>query len=74
MNKLDDTKNYIYIKLDQAFYIINKDKVSNTKKYKTKNELSFIDITDKKLIDLLNDSFSKYPGLIYLKMILIIRV
>lgn len=61
MNKLDDKNNYIYIKPDQVFYIINKDKVSNTKKYKTKNELSFIDITDKKLIDLLNDSISKYP-------------
>ena len=61
MNKLDDTKNYIYIKPDQAFYIINKDKVSNTKKYKTKNELSYIDITDQKLINLLNDSISKYP-------------
>ena len=61
MNKLDDTKNYIYIKPDQAFYIINKDKVSNTKKYKTKNELSYIDITDQNLINLLNDSISKYP-------------
>ena len=39
-------------KPDQCFYIINKDKVSNTKKYKTKNELSFIDITGKKLFDL----------------------
>lgn len=61
MNKLDNTKNYIYIKPDQAFYIINKDKVSNTKKYKTKNELSYIDITDQNLINLLNDSISKYP-------------
>ena len=61
MNKLDDTKNYIYIKPDQCFYIINNDKVSNTKKYQTKNELSYIDITDQKLINLSNDSISKYP-------------
>ena len=51
----------MYLKPDQVFYIIKKDKVSNTKKYKTKNELSYIDITDQKLINLLNDSISKYP-------------
>ena len=60
MNKLDDTKNYIYIKTDQVFYIINKDKASNAKEYKTKNELSYIDITYKSLVELLNYSITKY--------------
>ncbi|MFM7981733.1 MAG: hypothetical protein ACKPKO_20685, partial [Candidatus Fonsibacter sp.] len=69
MNKLYGTKKYIYIKRDQAFYIINRDKVSNTKTYKTNNELSFIDITYNKLIDLLHDSINKYSRHIYLKII-----
>lgn len=61
LKKIDDDKNYIYIKPDQCFYIINKDKVSNTKKYKMKGELRYIDINDKRLIKILNDSLIKYP-------------
>lgn len=60
LKNLSSNENYIYIKNEQAFYIVNKDKVSNTKKYNSKGELNYIDITDKKLIKILNDSILKY--------------
>lgn len=61
LNDLDDDQNYIFIKPDQAFFIINKDKVSNTKKYSSKGELRYIDIENKKLIKILNDSIKDFP-------------
>ena len=55
--------NFIYINKRKPFkisYIINNDKVSKTKIYK-KIKLSIININNKKLIDLIIDSYSKYP-------------
>lgn len=60
LKNLSSSENYIYIKNDQAFYIVNKDKVSNTKKYNSKAELNYIDITDKRLIQILNNSILKF--------------
>ena len=42
-------------------YIINNDNVSKTKVYNMNKKLSIINITDKKLIDLIIDSYTKYP-------------
>ena len=45
----------------RAYYIINKDKVSNTRSYKDKRELTLIEIEDSELVDLLYESQKKYP-------------
>jgi hypothetical protein len=45
----------------KVFYIINKDKVSNSKKYKMNKNLSKIEIKDKDLCKLIYDSYKKYP-------------
>lgn len=45
----------------KVFYIINKDKVSNSKKYKMNKNLSKIEIKDKDLCNLIYDSYKKYP-------------
>ena len=45
---------------NKAFYVINKDKVSNTRTYKNNDELTYIDITDESLTQLLYDSYAKF--------------
>ena len=61
---INDNDNYIYLKTiagkNKAFYIINKDKVSNTRTYKDNTDLSYIDIVDDSLVKLLYDSYAKY--------------
>jgi hypothetical protein len=61
---INDDDNYIYLKTiagkDKAFYVINKDKVSNTRTYKDNTDLSYIDIADNDLVKLLYDSYEKY--------------
>lgn len=42
-------------------YIVNNDKVSNTKLYKMNKNLSIIDIKDENLIKLINESYQLYP-------------
>jgi len=42
-------------------YIVNKDKASNYKIYKMNKNLSSIAIEDKKLAELINESYNKYP-------------
>lgn len=56
---LDNNTNYIFISENDGYFIINKDKVSNTKKYKEHND--YIKIENKELLKLLNDSINKYP-------------
>ena len=61
---IKDNQNYIYLKTiagkQKAFYIINKDKVSSTRTYKNNDELTYIDVTDESLTQLLYDSYAKY--------------
>ncbi len=56
--------NYIWIskrgKL-KISYIINNDKVSKTKVYNMNKNLNIINIENEKLINLINDSYNKYP-------------
>lgn len=63
-NKHDNDKNYLWLTKkgkDRAYYIINTDKVSNTKQYKNNPDLSVIEIENNDLIKLIYDSFKKYP-------------
>jgi len=60
----DNINNFILLNrrgMLKAYYIINKDKVSNYKFYNLNKNLSTIAIEDKKLLNLLNDSLIKYP-------------
>lgn len=61
---IKDDQNYIYLKTiaekNKAFYVINKDKVSNTRTYKNNTDLTYIDITDADLTQALYDSYTKY--------------
>jgi hypothetical protein len=55
-----------FIRIDRKgklkiYYIINNDKVSKTRVYAINKELSKIKIENKKLVDLINDSYIKYP-------------
>jgi hypothetical protein len=64
-NKENDRKNN-FIRIDRKgklkiYYIINNDKVSKTKVYSTNKELSKIKIEDEKLVNLINNSYIKYP-------------
>ena len=60
----DNINNFIWIskrgKL-KVNYIVNSDKVSKTKVYNMNKKLSIINIEDDKLINLINDSYNKYP-------------
>lgn len=61
---IEDNKNYIYLKTiagkQKAFYVINKDKVSNTRTYKNNTDLSYVDVHDEELTQLLYDSYEKF--------------
>jgi hypothetical protein len=55
-----------FIRIDKRgtlkiYYIVNNDKVTNTKTYNINKNLSKIKIEDKKLCELINYSFEKYP-------------
>jgi hypothetical protein len=45
----------------RAYYIVNKDKASNYKEYAKDESLSIIDIKDDRLVDIIYDSYKKYP-------------
>lgn len=53
--------NYIYINNNNISYIVNQDKVSNSKLYSMNLNLSIIDIKNIKLLNLIKDSLNKYP-------------
>lgn len=63
-SEINDNDNYIYLKTiagkHKAFYVINKDKVSNARTYKDNADLTYIDITDDDVVKLLYDSYEKY--------------
>ena len=61
IENLDSDTNYIFIKKDDAFFVVNKDKVSNAGRFKAKNELSYVYIKNKELIKILYDSITKFP-------------
>ena len=63
MRDMKPYENYIWLTFHgkpRAQYIVNKDKVSNSKSYKNKADLSHIQIEDNILITILYDSFEKY--------------
>jgi hypothetical protein len=63
INKLDikEKNNYIYFADNNKIYmVINKDKVSLSKTYKNNEELSYIEITDDELKQLLYTSYEKH--------------
>ena len=64
MKENDKTNNFIWISRKgsiKIFYIVNNDKVSNTKIYAMNKNLSYIKLEDTNLIKLINDSYEKYP-------------
>ena len=69
--KNDNDKTNNFIRIDKrgklkAYYIVNNDKVSNTKTYNINKDLSKIKIEDKKLCELLEKSYEKYPKKIFI--------
>lgn len=65
-SKKDNDKIHNFISIDKRgklkiYYIVNKDKVTNTKTYNMNKELSKIKIEDEKLCKLINESYEKYP-------------
>ena len=64
MKENDKINNFIWISRKgsiKIFYIVNNDKVSNTKIYAMNKNLSYIKLEDTNLIKLINDSYEKYP-------------
>ena len=64
--KKDDDKINNFLRIDKrgklkAHYIINNDKVTNTKIYNMDKNLSTVEIEDKKLIEIIEKSIEKYP-------------
>jgi len=63
-NKNNHMDNYLLLNRTgqlKAYYIINKDKVSNYNLYKLNPKLKKIDIVDNNLTQLINQSLNKYP-------------
>ena len=63
-NDNDKINNFIRInkrKPISVSYIINQDKVTKTKVYNMNKKLSIINLNNKKLVDLIIDSYTKYP-------------
>ena len=64
-SKPDDKNNYLLLKntmgKDRAYYIVGNDKVSNSKQFKMDPTKNIIEIEDPKLIQILNDSFKRFP-------------
>jgi len=64
MSENDKTNNYVWINKKgslKVYYIVNHDKVSNTKTYAMNKNLNYIKLENEKLIKLINDSYEKYP-------------
>ena len=63
--KPDDKNNYLLLKTvmgkNKGFYIVNSDKVSNTKKYKMDPSKNIIEIENPQLIEILNYSMQRFP-------------
>jgi len=64
MKENDKTNNFIWISRKgpiKIFYIVNDDKVSKTKIYAMNKNLSYIQLENNNLIQLINSSYEKYP-------------
>jgi len=63
--KPDDKSNYLLLKTvmgkNRGFYIVNSDKVSNTKQFKMDISKNIIELDNPNLIELLNYSIQKFP-------------
>ena len=63
--KTDDKNNYLLLKTvmgkNRGFYIVNNDKVSNSKQFKMDISKNIIEIDNAALIELLNYSIQKFP-------------
>ena len=63
-DKNDDKHNFLWITKRgslKVYYIVNDDNVSGSKKYAMNKELSIIKIDNKKLCEIINEAFIKYP-------------
>ena len=47
----------------RVYFIVNKDKVSNTKTYNKDKSLSYIEVENKRLIDIIYKSYARFPRL-----------
>jgi hypothetical protein len=64
MSDNDKTNNYIWLNKQgslKVYYIVNNDKVSKTKTYAMNKNFNYIKIENENLVELINDSFEKYP-------------
>jgi hypothetical protein len=60
----DHVDNFIWINRRgkiKVTFIVNKDKATNYRVYSMNKKLSYIDVENNKLVELINDSFTKYP-------------
>ena len=62
LSKVEDNKNYVYLNKEknEAAYVIQHDKVSNTVVYRTYSHLNYIQIENKELVKLLFQSYELY--------------
>lgn len=62
LSKVEDNKNYVYLNKEknEAAYVIQHDKVSNTVVYRTYSHLNYIQIENKELVQLLFQSYEQY--------------
>ena len=62
LSKIEDNKNYVYLNKEknEAAYVIQHDKVSNTVVYRTYSHLNYIQIENKELVKLLFQSYEQY--------------
>ena len=62
LSKVEDNKNYVYLNKEknEASYVIQHDKVSNTVVYRTYSHLNYIQIENKELVKLLFQSYEQY--------------
>ena len=64
LKEMTKDENYIYLAhrgKDRVFFIVNKDKVSNTKTYKNNDDLSQIEIKNNFLVEVIYKSYKTYP-------------
>lgn len=62
LSKVEDNSNYVYLNKEknEAAYVIQHDKVSNTVVYRTYSHLNYIQIENKELVKLLFQSYEQY--------------
>lgn len=61
---IEEKKNYILLinqGRDKVYYVVGDDKVSNSKLYRQDDSLSYINIENRELVDIIYKSFEDYP-------------